>query len=135
MNTDDFYAAMADNARRRILALLFREAEVCVCELVDALDLPQPKVSRHLGLLRDAGVVSVRRAGTWIFYRISPRMPLWAYKTIELMAQGEFGNAIFENDADRLSHRPVRYAEINLAGRKETCKPCRSPESVERTTD
>ena len=135
MNTDNFYAAMADSVRRRLLALLISEDEVCVCELVGALVLPQPKVSRHLGLLRDAGIVSVRRVGTWIFYRLSPRMPLWAYKTIELMVQGETGNAVFEDDADRLGHRPVGYAEINLTERKEKCEPCRSAEvAVESTT-
>jgi len=72
-----------------------------------ALDLPQPKVSRHLGVMRDAGVLSVRREGTWVYYRLDAQLPLWAYKVVESMAQG----AAFAEDAQRLEampNRPVR---------------------------
>ena len=52
---DDFFAALADPTRRRILALLPERGERCVCVLYETLDLPRPKVSRHLGVLRAAG--------------------------------------------------------------------------------
>ncbi len=51
LQPDDFFAALADATRRRILALLQDGAEHCLCVLYETLDLPQPKVSRHLGVL------------------------------------------------------------------------------------
>lgn len=63
--------ALADGTRLRILALL-TGGEICVCEIHDALTLPQPKVSRHLAQLRRAGLVATRRDGPWIRYRLAP---------------------------------------------------------------
>jgi ArsR family transcriptional regulator len=64
------FKALGDPIRLRILALL-SQAELCVCHIESALDLPQPTVSRHLAILRNAGVVGTRRQGTWIFYRVA----------------------------------------------------------------
>lgn len=105
--SQSLFDTLSDEIRRRVLCLLLKEGELCVCELFQALDLPQPKVSRHLGVMRDAGVLSVRREGTWVFYRLDAQLPLWAYKVIESMAQG----AAFGEDAQRLEampNRPVR---------------------------
>ncbi len=66
LETQAFFDVLSDEIRRRVLCLLLKEGELCVCELFQALDLPQPKVSRHLGVMRDAGVLSVRREGTWV---------------------------------------------------------------------
>jgi len=63
-------AALAEPTRLRLVCLLLRE-ELCVCELVDALRIPQYKVSRHLRRLRTAGVVEATRRGRWMHYRIS----------------------------------------------------------------
>lgn len=63
--------ALADPVRLRVLALLDRE-ELCVCELVAALDMTQPAVSQHLAKLKEAGLVRDRRHGQWIFYRFAP---------------------------------------------------------------
>ena len=107
LNTQAFFDALSDEIRRRILCLLLGSGELCVCELFQALDLPQPKVSRHLAVMRESGVLSVRREGTWVFYRMDAQLPLWAYKVIESMAQG----ATFAEDAQRLEvmpNRPVR---------------------------
>src|SRR5512139_711193 len=78
LNPDAFFAALADPTRRRILALLQEGGERCVCVLYETLDLPQPKVSRHLGVLRAAGIVATRRERLWIHYRIHPDLPDWA---------------------------------------------------------
>lgn len=131
---DKFYVALNDRFRRRILALLLKEDEVCVCELVEVLRLPQPKVSRHLGVLRDAGIVTVRRVGTWIFYRLSAHAPVWIYKIVESMAHGESKDAIFVADAARLEHRPIRHAEIDLARRKAVCKSCGGLDRISKET-
>jgi ArsR family transcriptional regulator len=63
-------AAAADATRLRLLRLLFQQ-ELCVCELMDAVELPQYQVSRHLRELRRAGLVEARRSGRWMHYRIS----------------------------------------------------------------
>lgn len=61
--------ALGDETRVRIIALL-ANGELCVCHLEAALELPQPTVSRHLGVLRAAGVVEGRREGTWMYYAL-----------------------------------------------------------------
>jgi len=64
-----FFIALADRTRRRILNLM-RNQEICVCFFTEVLDVSQPKISRHLAYLRNAGIVSARREGKWMYYRI-----------------------------------------------------------------
>ena len=64
-----FFQALADKTRLRLLNLM-GEQEVCVCYFVEMLGAPQPKISRHLAYLRNAGIVSARREGKWMHYRI-----------------------------------------------------------------
>lgn len=129
---DKFYLALNDRFRRRILALLLKEDEICVCELTEVLRLPQPTVSRHLNVLRVAGVVTVRRAGTWIFYRLSADMPVWSYKIVQSMAHGESADTLFVADAARLERRPVRHAEIDSARRKAACESCNGLDTISK---
>jgi ArsR family transcriptional regulator len=91
LNPDAFFAALADPTRRRILALLQEGDERCVCVLYETLDLPQPKVSRHLGVLRAAGVVATRREGLWIHYRIHPDLPDWARSVLAALGEAVGG--------------------------------------------
>ena len=71
---EDTFKALADRTRLRVLALLGNN-EVCVCHIHDSLGLPQPTVSRHLAYLRRTGLVSARRDGVWMHYRVSPSLP------------------------------------------------------------
>src|SRR6202046_3983865 len=64
-----FFQALGDNTRLRLLNLM-GDQEVCVCYFVEILGGPQPKISRHLAYLRNAGIVSARREGKWMHYRI-----------------------------------------------------------------
>lgn len=64
------YKALADETRLRILALLLSESELCVCDIIAAIKLPQSTISRQLGNLRKAGLVNDRRCGLWIYYSI-----------------------------------------------------------------
>ena len=68
---DLIFKAFADETRLRILHLL-TDGELCVCDITDTLRLPQPKVSRHLAYLRDAGLVSARKDGLWKHYSLTP---------------------------------------------------------------
>ena len=65
------FAALADPTRLRLMNLIAGR-EVCVCHLVEVLDQGQPKISRHLAYLRKAGVVTARREGKWMNYRLCP---------------------------------------------------------------
>ncbi len=69
LSLEQLFRALADDTRLRLLALL-AAGDVCVCHLHGALELPQPTVSRHLAYLRRAGLVSARRDGLWMHYRI-----------------------------------------------------------------
>ncbi len=66
--------ALADPTRVRILQLLQSRDELCVCEIVDALQLPQYSISRHLGVLKAAGLVSDWRQGKWMHYNLGPSL-------------------------------------------------------------
>lgn len=111
MNEQPFFESLSDETRRRILVLILRHEELCVCELFQALDVPQPKVSRHLAVLRDAGILTQRREGTWVFYRIDPQLPAWAYRLLGMMREGLESGASGHDDAERLAlaaNRPSR---------------------------
>jgi ArsR family transcriptional regulator len=64
-----FFQALGDGTRLRLLNLM-GDQEICVCYFVEILDQPQPKISRHLAYLRSAGIVTTRRDGKWMHYRI-----------------------------------------------------------------
>ena len=64
------FRALSDRTRLRILNLL-RDGELCVCDLVDVLDVPQPTASRHLAYLRKTELVLARKEGLWHYYRIA----------------------------------------------------------------
>jgi ArsR family transcriptional regulator len=64
------FKALGDDTRLRIVALL-AHGELCVCHIEEALSLTQPNASRHLGILRDAGVVSHERRDRWVYYRLA----------------------------------------------------------------
>ncbi len=70
MKPHDQLKALADSTRLRIAVLLLR-GELCVCDLTEVLKLPQPTISRHMAKLKSAGIVSDRRAGKWIHYKLS----------------------------------------------------------------
>jgi ArsR family transcriptional regulator len=66
------FKALADPARVGIVHMLSASEEVCVCTMTEALGLAQPTVSHHLRLLREAGIVSAEKRGTWSYYRLAP---------------------------------------------------------------
>ena len=67
---ETLFKALADATRLRILGLLLT-GEVCVCHIHESLKIPQPKASRHLAYLRQAGLVTTRRDGLWVHYRMA----------------------------------------------------------------
>jgi ArsR family transcriptional regulator len=110
MNLDPprLFRALSDETRLRSLVLLHEEGDLCVCELTHALGLVQPKVSRHLATLREAGIVADRRQGIWIYYRIHPELPEWATAILAAASRGVAETASFAADRVALEKMPDR---------------------------
>jgi ArsR family transcriptional regulator len=104
----DLFAALAHDTRLRCLMLLLGHGELCVCELTHALGVAQPHVSRHLGPLRELGLILDRRAGLWIHYRINPALPDWVHRLLQEIAAGTAQRAPFADDLRHLAEMPNR---------------------------
>lgn len=105
---EEFFRALADATRLRCLLLLVGHDELCVCELMHALHETQPKVSRHLATLREAGIVLDRRDGLWIHYRLNPRLPAWARQVLTVTARAGVNAEPYARDRKRLASMPMR---------------------------
>lgn len=87
MKSVNFLKNLADETRLKILLLLLQEEELCVCEFTQALELSQPKVSRHIAQLRTQNILQDRREGKWVYYRLSPLLEPWQINIIKESAQ------------------------------------------------
>ncbi len=67
-----FFRVLADEARLKMLWLLFNNEELCVCDIMETLGITQSKASRHLATLRHAGLVKDRKVGAWSYYSLCP---------------------------------------------------------------
>lgn len=72
------FKILSDETRLAIVMLLRESGELCVCDICAATAESQPKISRHMAVLREAKLVLDRREGKWIYYRLSPHIPAWA---------------------------------------------------------
>ena len=87
INPLSFYKCLADDTRLKSLLLISIKKELCVCDLISALDLSQPKVSRHLAELRKCGILVDERRGKWVFYSLNPQLPQWALNALQQTAK------------------------------------------------
>ena len=101
---DVMFRAFSDRTRLRILNLL-RPGELCVCDLVRALELPQPKVSRHLAYLRKTGLVTGRKDGLWMYYALAPAKSPFHQKLMECLSCCFQDVPELAEDAKRLGRR------------------------------
>ena len=97
-----FTRTLADSTRLRILMLLLQEEELCVCHLTSILDMVQPKVSRHLAVLRENKLLLDRRSGLWIHYRLHPGLPIWCFNTLQALSTGCMNAEPYVSDTRRL---------------------------------
>ena len=116
---EGMFRALGDATQLRILHLLLA-GEVCVCDIHDSLKIPQSKASRHLAYLRRSGLVSTRREGLWVHYRLAdPADPIVG--TIQQAATHVLGHVdALRKDAARLEKRtgccvPASVGSANLA--------------------
>ncbi len=100
-----FFKCLADETRLRCIALLQLQGELCVCEMTEAMHISQPKLSRHLALLRSSGLLQDRRQGAWVYYRLHPQLPAWALAVLAAALEGLGERPEFKSDLDRLQSR------------------------------
>lgn len=107
ITTENFFPALADSTRLRCLLLLAAEGELCVCDLTHALKESQPKISRHLAILRELEIVSDRREGLWIHYRLHSDLPAWAHEILNTANRAKSAGKPFAQDRKRLRGAPT----------------------------
>lgn len=123
---EGLFKALADATRLRILGLLLG-GEVCVCDIHETLRIPQPKASRHLAYLRRTGLVTTRRDGLWVHYRLGqlpdPVLAALAAAVRHALAHSD----TVRRDAERLQKKTgcCVPTPASIAG-----TPCCAPESA-----
>jgi ArsR family transcriptional regulator len=95
------FKALGDETRLRIVALL-AHGELCVCHLEEALRISQPKVSRHLAILRSAAVVEHRREGSWVYYRLATQPDAECEQQLRALVRSFAKRAVVRADLERL---------------------------------
>ncbi len=101
----ELFKALSDETRIRVMKLLVNcKKPICVCEIVDSLQLPQYLVSRHLNILKRAGLVEDSREGTWVSYSI-PRQPIPLLQQLIKGIQECLEGPVFDEDCQRLKLR------------------------------
>lgn len=95
--------ALSDQTRLRLVSILLFNGETCVCRLAQALDEPDFKISRHLGVMRSAGLVRARRQGTWMYYRLVKPRSIFEQACLEFLRTGMENNPTLKKDLQRLS--------------------------------
>lgn len=109
MQPATLFRCLSDETRLTCTLLLFEEGELCVCELVAALDETQPKISRHLSQLRNCELLLDRRQQQWVYYRLNPALPDWALEAIASAAKGQAeGLQALRDRLKQMPDRPLR---------------------------
>jgi ArsR family transcriptional regulator, arsenate/arsenite/antimonite-responsive transcriptional repressor len=124
------FAALADPTRLRLLHLM-DGAEVCVCYFVEILGQSQPKISRHLAYLRNAGVVRARREGKWMHYRIERPLDAGAAAILEAALKSLKTDARMQADLARLKQaccEPQQFVSLQGAPVPARTDPGRRPD-------
>ena len=101
----EFFQSLADPTRLRLLNLLTQTDQICVCELVDALEVPQYNISRHLHVLAESGWLADRRLGKWIYYRISDKLKPYQRSVLEAVERLRDERQDFKEDEKRAGRR------------------------------
>ena len=114
-NTAQVFKALSDETRLRIMGLLIAGEELCVCDIIAALDLPQSTVSRHLAYLRNSGLLEDRRQGVWTYYRINQDNKNFIPSLLDILA-------VLFNDLDQTAHDRRSLNDFLKVKKEEMCK-------------
>jgi ArsR family transcriptional regulator len=114
-NLINLFKILSDETRLRIVVLL-AQGDLCVCEMCGVLDLPQPKVSKHLSKLRDVEIVTDERKEKFVYYKLSKNNAVLNNITSDILANiKEFPQLL--KDQERLSGKQVYFDSccVNLS--------------------
>jgi len=114
-----YFKALSDETRLRILKLL-EEGELCVCDLTAALEMTQPNISFHLGILREAGLIKDRKEGRWSYYDLNFSDIM--NRIVVPTALARFGGVKVMEDRERLT----QYIATKVNGKPCPSKACAS---------
>lgn len=116
------FKALSDETRIRILKLL-EKGELCVCDIVAALDMIQPKVSFHLGVLKEAGLIKDRKQGKWIHYTLDASDIFRRFLILSVLER--ISGGLIQEDNKRLKEflkaKKVKGEIIALKAKKQCC--------------
>ena len=102
-----FFKCLSDSTRLHATLLIFKEGELCVCELMEALGDSQPKISRHLSQLRSCGILDDVRRGQWVFYSIARSLPDWANEILDTTSRtNKEAMLVFQQNLKAMENRP-----------------------------
>ena len=114
----NIFKALSDDTRLRVIKLL-QERELCVCELMQVLEMSQPRISRHLSVLKNAGLVEDRREGKWIHYSLRKETQGKEIKILlDAMVVMANDDAVVKADKKNLK-KAIRLSEV-----KSSCMRC-----------
>lgn len=102
-SADRMFRAFSDHTRLRILHVL-QDGELCVGDIVEVLQVPQPRASRHLAYLRKANLVAVRKSGLWSYYSLAPVQTPFHRKLLECLANCFRDVPEIQADRQRAAH-------------------------------
>lgn len=105
MSPLQLFKCLSDDTRLKSVLIIYQRREACVCELMAALELDQPKVSRHLAELRKCNILRDERRGKWVYYRLHEQLPTWALTVIGQTA---------DNNAHYCSDAVTKLANFNI---------------------
>ncbi len=113
MTPEQILATLANRNRLRCLYLVVNSDEVCVCEILDCLDISQPTISKSLAALREAGFLQGRRDANWNYYRRATSMPAWQARLLDSVISGLSQEATYQADWTAFARRPARARRVN----------------------
>ncbi len=107
MKPEHIFKALSDETRLFLCLLISKEKELCVCELVAALNLSQPKISRHLAYLRSFGILQDERRGQWVYYSLSSALPAWLSALLNTLCSENFSKfSSYQGNLKNMKNRP-----------------------------
>ncbi|MEW6663552.1 MAG: ArsR/SmtB family transcription factor [Bacillota bacterium] len=118
----EFFRALSDETRLKILHMLSSQ-EMCVCEIIDRLQMSQPAVSHHLKILRQAGLVNDNRDGKWIYYSINAPMLEMYFASFTNVFNPVQENLRIGFRQSRARHDPKFCEELVVQNRKRLLAP------------
>jgi ArsR family transcriptional regulator, arsenate/arsenite/antimonite-responsive transcriptional repressor len=118
----DLFSILSDKTRLRILLLLMK-SELCVCEIIGVLDMSQPRISRHLSMLKQGNYIKDRREGKWIYYKLEDNEKSVYLKSILSQTSKWMENDIeFLNDSKKHDSF-IKIRDSIVRGKTACCKP------------